>query len=755
MCIHSIVEVSIEFDCFRNIDLFHQGLYHLKARIYRDIGELRTFAVPFGSFTCPYQEQAKGKASRPDHHNLIPGYVVEDDFAYATRSFLIRYCEEEVEINDVGQFRLDLNPSEAAVDTPWILEVELMFADLSQHGGADRFGEQPNMDVAEFKSVSKHQLRIHGVGQGTHTCCPIVFDEYHFCMLNMAVHSALLDYRWRSQSSSVFTTRPRPPTTGQTPASGGAQQEALVGGTQALSLGESLFAECPRGDRERLLKTFESAYRHYLGALVASYAELNAWLRRLCGTCVAPAQLEALGGIAEIAELELPDGLHKGLLATNGHASAASKETLRSLLEGKLRQLGGDAFTAAQLERSAAQCFAYDINVVSCQVMDLWYRLQHVMSLCSREVRALLRGEWERRTVDQMQVPVVREESKTELTSQVGRSVWDSHCTLAEKLRAEAKTFPLGTPAVEDPEMRPDTESSPILFDERCGGGSSGSDFEAIRPPLPSAPKLYRGVHLFVLVHGFQGNSFDMRLMKNNIALLYPEAVFLCSTANEDNTDGDFSEMGIRLAQEVVNYICDWCPGSALGRLSFVAHSIGGLITRAALPLLHEYKSKMFTFLTFSSAHVGYFLKNISLFHVGLRALQTWRQSECLSQLTMADKQDPRETFMYKLSKAKGFEYFQHVVLVSCPSDQYGPFDSARVEIGGMLSSASDRGTYTEMVHNIWESVDPKRVYRFDVNFKIAEKNLDTFIGRAAHIQFLECQAIMRMIIHGYSFMFR
>jgi len=28
---------------------------------------------------------------------------------------------------------------------------------------------------------------------------------------------------------------------------------------------------------------------------------------------------------------------------------------------------------------------------------------------------------------------------------------------------------------------------------------------------------------------------------------------------------------------EVGNFICDWCPGTALGRLSFIAHSIGPL----------------------------------------------------------------------------------------------------------------------------------------------------------------------------------
>lgn len=46
-----------------------------------------------------------------------------------------------------------------------------------------------------------------------------------------------------------------------------------------------------------------------------------------------------------------------------------------------------------------------------------------------------------------------------------------------------------------------------------------------------------------------------MRLLKNNIALLFPEAMFLCSGANEEHTEGDIAEMGARLSQEVISYI--------------------------------------------------------------------------------------------------------------------------------------------------------------------------------------------------------
>jgi hypothetical protein len=44
----------------------------------------------------------------------------------------------------------------------------------------------------------------------------------------------------------------------------------------------------------------------------------------------------------------------------------------------------------------------------------------------------------------------------------------------------------------------------------------------------------FSGVHLFVLVHGFQGNSCDMRLLKNNLSLMHPDAIFLSSSSNEE-----------------------------------------------------------------------------------------------------------------------------------------------------------------------------------------------------------------------------
>lgn len=55
--------------------------------------------------------------------------------------------------------------------------------------------------------------------------------------------------------------------------------------------------------------------------------------------------------------------------------------------------------------------------------------------------------------------------------------------------------------------------------------------------------KFSPSLHLLILVHGFQGNSYDMRLIKNNISIINPSCVFLSSTSNQDDTECDLETM--------------------------------------------------------------------------------------------------------------------------------------------------------------------------------------------------------------------
>jgi alpha-beta hydrolase superfamily lysophospholipase len=100
--------------------------------------------------------------------------------------------------------------------------------------------------------------------------------------------------------------------------------------------------------------------------------------------------------------------------------------------------------------------------------------------------------------------------------------------------------------------------------------------------------------------------------------------------------------MGNRLATEVKNHIIEFFPPDTLQRLSFIGHSLGGVIIRAALPRLLELKDKFHTLMTFSSPHIGYKVNASSVIEAGIWVLQKFKSSNCLSQLTMADSLNPR-----------------------------------------------------------------------------------------------------------------
>ena len=63
--------------------------------------------------------------------------------------------------------------------------------------------------------------------------------------------------------------------------------------------------------------------------------------------------------------------------------------------------------------------------------------------------------------------------------------------------------------------------------------------------------------------------------------------------------------MGSKLALEIMAYAKENCPGSQLGRISFIGHSLGGLIIRAAFPFLEALKPKFHGFLSLCTPHLG------------------------------------------------------------------------------------------------------------------------------------------------------
>lgn len=140
----------------------------------------------------------QANANKKECNYFEKSVLVTEEHYFKSKSFMIRYYEEEIDINDIYLFRLDLPAYPSLSPHEIFLEVELVGSDFSKIGKPAENQEEDSKDAQIFNTVSafKARFNLDKIG-GIHEYLPIIFDEAHFCVCNATVHSLLLDFKFR------------------------------------------------------------------------------------------------------------------------------------------------------------------------------------------------------------------------------------------------------------------------------------------------------------------------------------------------------------------------------------------------------------------------------------------------------------------------------------------------------------------------------------------------------------------------------
>lgn len=632
---------------------------------------------------------------------LLPARIDDQTNAMCSSTVLIRYCDEEIKMSDACVFRIELDRS---AESELTIEAQLLFTDFE---GTLNFDTPLSQLIARareiaFTHIDSARLQVLNPLEGVHHYSQFVFPNPHMCVLAVTLHISLMDYRFRITSPLSDLELPK------------------------------AIAKCLFSREDGTMKPYigsdetDKKYSHLVSDFSRSHTQLRQFISMVLKKCVSQDLSSAFGDTPESLNLPLYRSLQSDSQPEKFSEAVASHDPV---------------FVSAALMS--------EISLIAGHV----FQLLHV-------VKSLLR------TLPSPIVVLLREQYFEEIRERCGESVFrDSHiihsCPLTadneladrHRLQAVSKRNSryfrhLAPMPIHDQGLFSLPDAHPILFEDNY-----------IHPgpfPRPENKPIITTDHVMVLVHGYQGNPFDMRLIRNSLGLVYPQALFLCSVANEEGTEGDIVEMGRKLAREVCEFVEEWCPGGKMAKLSFIAHSLGGLIVRAALPHLLEYSSKMYSFISLSSPHLGYMYTASRLVDAGMWLLKAWSKALCLKQLSMTDHSDPYQTALYHLSGFPGLSCFKHVVLIASHQDQYAPFESVRVEVSPRAVTDPVHGrAYVEMATRMLGSLSPSQVCRLDVSFKIGAKSLDSLIGRKAHIEFLENEGFLRLLAFRYPEFFR
>ncbi|XP_027345052.1 protein FAM135B-like isoform X3 [Abrus precatorius] len=744
----AVYEVAVYIHRFHNLDLFEQGWYKIKVTMRWEEGEDSYPGIP--ARVVQYEAPEVGS------DNLCRVWMIDDtDNSFSTPPFQIRYARQDVFLSIMISFYLSFGEYEGQ-SSAVILKFELMHAPITETGSE----LQGSLDAY---ATSAHEYKIPPKALlGLHSYCPVHFDAFHAVLVDTSVHISLLKASYHTSPQKVSS---------DSRGSEGAYVEDYVGSNKVM-----------------LIK-----------ALMAAHDILLEDLRRIS---------TGIDKAIDLTEITFEADATEWFSSTPpAHVKSIDGETLHQLsdethISAEVHNSGNKAAHYINDLSKSFEPFSWDGHLLSSfeslgnQLLCLWNIFLKFHRENKTKILEFLRKSWaiDRRTEwsiwmvhSKVAMPHQYMGNGVEGTSLshgirrssiIARRLTDDPIQTAmmraELHRSGIAQMRINNRSIQDMYIFGDPLLVPIIIVEcltnmhyPANVNSNGIPLEdEVRHILENGPRTtkklcgsspHQNEHILrivVFVHGFQGNHLDLRLVRNQWLLIDPKVQFLMSEANEDKTSGDFREMGLRLAQEVISFLKKKMDRASRSgnlkdiKLSFVGHSIGNLIIRTALTesIMEPYLRYLHTYVSISGPHLGYMYSSNSLFNSGLWILKKFKGTQCIHQLTFTDDPDLENTFIYNLSK-----------------DGYVPYHSARIEPCPAASlDFSRRGKiFQEMLNNCLDQIrthsDHRVVMRCDINFNTSSygRNLNTLIGRTAHIEFLESDIFAKFIMWSFPELFR
>ena len=767
MSINYLYDFVIHYHTYKNIDLVNQGIYNIKTKIFTNFNNKRYYAVPY-YFT---ESKVLENMSQTDEetiraHCIINPKILENNYEYITKSFIIRYADEEIELDEFCYFRLEIpsniNLNDIEINARFYIE----YSDFNNSSNVSNF-----LKGIKFKKL--HFVNVNIINEGIsknfiESYIPIVYYDNFSSLLNISIHKILSDFKLRISKNFFPFAIEDPKEKNDDKNNEKEEKFDLLNNYKFNSLTNFFYDENTEIPSNIPNNIIDNLYNKYVLNLISSYVYLKKKLNKLTNKLIDENMKAEFSNLINTQPL---------LIFTD-----EKEEKIKLNNEDDLNEIFSQIQNLSKRIKDTSKEYIgfrifKEINYISTQIGNIWHKYIELIRNFPLSVNFIFKLDFKKELKEGLFKFV--EKAKINITDTysllfpVEKNLQNLNMSTALEKRENLKKI-YKRPIIEISNFKINPSIFPIIFEETYIKKINQStdkkslldsnilierEEDQLKDNLGinniKSLKSYKnnqklGLHLIILVHGFEGNSNDMRIIKNEIALINPSIVFLSSISNQDDTGNDLFQMGKNLAFEVEKYIKEWDNGLIFKKISFIGHSIGGVIIRSALPYLKEYKEKLYLYISLSSPHLGYAFSDSKLIKTGMWFLNRWKGSKSLQQLLQNDNENLQETCLYKISEFEGLNWFNYVYLLSSHQDNYSPYESSRIEISSN-SNLKDIKTenYRNMAFNILSKITNNTLKRVDVNFVIQEKNFDTFIGRTAHILFLENIDFMKTFFHN------
>jgi len=150
--------------------------------------------------------------------------------------------------------------------------------------------------------------------------------------------------------------------------------------------------------------------------------------------------------------------------------------------------------------------------------------------------------------------------------------------------------------------------------------------------------------------------------------------------------------------------------------------------------------------MTLGTPHCGYIHSNSKLLSTGIWLAEKFTKDTILSQIRLSDATSIKETYLYGLSKEPCISYFQKVILVGSKKDTYACLETSTIQPSQQLRELPASKSLMQMQKRLLGQIAKCQVVRLNVNTVTKANTFDDYIGRQAHIQFIDNTEVIKLI---------
>ena len=203
MSLNVLKEIVIHYHSFCNIDLLNQGLYQIRTKIFYTDRNIKYTAFPY-HFSNSKENGSSLLSEENTKYNIISNHIGENSTDYVTKTFAIRYSDEEVDIDEFCYFRIEIPFEKLRSDVKITIEMSLYFSDSYVNLIKDKSKEGNNS--LEFKCAGIQTITIASIKKSfIQSYAPIIYADNFSSILKCSVHAINLDYKLRSNNLSLFS----------------------------------------------------------------------------------------------------------------------------------------------------------------------------------------------------------------------------------------------------------------------------------------------------------------------------------------------------------------------------------------------------------------------------------------------------------------------------------------------------------------------------------------------------------------------